>query len=68
MMDGAVSKREDLLIWVFSLFIFIFVLVQVHVVFFDFAVNINLADFFVMLVLSILIVEFFIQKNPFSGR
>ncbi|PTB82419.1 hypothetical protein C9986_02960 [Pseudidiomarina aestuarii] len=51
-MNVAIGTREGLLVWLFSLFIFLFVLVQVHVVLFDFAVNINLADFFVMLVLS----------------
>ncbi|NLW06018.1 MAG: O-antigen ligase family protein [Pseudomonadaceae bacterium] len=63
-MNGLLSKREDSLVWIFSAFIFLFVLVQVHVVFFNFAVNVNLADFFVMLVMSTLAIEFIYTKKP----
>lgn len=62
-MDGTVNKREALLVWVFSFFIFLLVLVQVHADFLGFAVNVNMADFFVMLVLSTLVIDFFYTKQ-----
>jgi len=63
-MNIGITSRENLLVWLFSFFIFLFVLVQFHVVLFDFAININLADFFVMLVLSTLLLGFFYTKTP----
>src|SRR3990167_4602807 len=63
-MNIGINSRENLLVWLFSFFIFLFVLVQFHVVLFDFAININLADFFVMLVLSTLLLGFFYTKTP----
>jgi O-antigen ligase len=63
-MNVGINSRENLLVWLFSFFIFLFVLVQFHVVLFDFAININLADFFVMLVLSTLLLGFFYTKTP----
>lgn len=62
-MNISVNDREYLLVWLFSLFIFLFVLVQFHVVLFDFAINVNLADFFVMLVSSTLLLSFFYTKT-----
>lgn len=62
-MNIGIGNRENLLVWLFSFFIFLFVLVQVHVVLFDFAINVNLADFFVMLVLSTVLLSFFYSKT-----
>lgn len=63
-MNVGIISRESLLVWLFSFFIFLFVLVQFHVVLFDFAINVNFADFFVMLVLSTLLLGFFYTKIP----
>lgn len=62
-MSIGIESRENLLVWLFSFFIFLFVLVQVHVVLFDFAVNVNLADFFVMLSLSTVLLNLFYGKS-----
>jgi O-antigen ligase len=62
-MSGGLGERENLFVWVFSFFVFLFVLVQVHVVLFDFAVNINLADFFVMLAFSVVLLDLFYSKT-----
>lgn len=57
-MNFSLKLREDTLVWALSFFIFLFVMVQLHVELFDFAININLADFFVMLCSSTAILAF----------
>lgn len=67
-MSIGIHSRENVLVWLFSFFIFLFVLVQVHVVLFDFAINVNFADFFVMLVLSTVLLNFLYNKNAVQWR
>lgn len=67
-MNTGIYSRESILIWLFSFFVFFFVLVQVHVVLFDFAINVNLADFFVILVLSTALLNFLYHKNSIRWK
>lgn len=62
-MNFSLKLREDALVWVLSFFIFLFVMVQLHVELFDFAININLADFFVMLCSSTAILAFVYERS-----
>lgn len=62
-MSFSLKLREDILVWVLSFFIFLFVMVQLHVDLFDFAININFADFFVMLCLSTAILAFVYERS-----